>query len=392
VGDLTGGPRGLGLLDSGRAAVRYAKHRGLQRAARKLFRAFILGRQRIYLTRSNQCEVAALPLRTNGVEVRLARPNDPLVEAFPHLTISKIATWLAPDHLMFVILCDGRLVGYRCVSTKVDPSVSGFLGLRPHQIYTVFMYTNPEHRQHGLTRITRIAVARELVKRGFREAWSAESPTNHNAVIATERKGPIRVGTLTRTSLLGRVGFSMTPVTTLSPQLIHRQLTQFKEIARSAASVGLLFNPSVTIGVEGADALKSVAAELGAELTLLPVRETADQTSTFHEAFATALKQGVTGLIVLSDPMMKDHRRTIVALVNRYRLAALFDAKEFVAAGGLMACGTPAPCLRDFDSLLAYLDTMDAAGHPPEAGDEPELVVNRHTAAALGLVVPPTLR
>jgi hypothetical protein len=85
-------------------------------------------------------------------------------------------------------------------------------------------------------------------------------------------------------------------------------------------------------------------------------------------------------LIVVSDPMIKEHRRSLVSLVSRYRIPAIFDAKDFVDVGGLMSFGPPVRCWRDFDGFVAYLDAARATKHPVGGDSEPELIVNRAAA------------
>jgi putative ABC transport system substrate-binding protein len=193
--------------------------------------------------------------------------------------------------------------------------------------------------------------------------------------------------------MLGRVRFRATPATRLEPMLVGRQLTLLRQVAPAASRVGVLLNPSViktSLHVE--EAAQRLAAEAGTALTFLPVREAADQAAAFEAALSMARETGLDGLIVLSDPMMKAHRRALAALAGRYRLPAIFDAREFVGAGGLMSCAIHAPVLRDFDSLLASYDER-ARFDPVKAGaEELDLAVNRSAAAALGLAVPSTLQ
>jgi putative ABC transport system substrate-binding protein len=160
--------------------------------------------------------------------------------------------------------------------------------------------------------------------------------------------------------------------------MVRAQLALLRQVAPHVSRVGLFFNPSV-VNAEVQN------EEAGA--TFLPVREEADQLSAFNRVFSTVRKVGLHGLIVFSDPMMRDYRRTIVGLVRGCRLPAIFDAEEFVAAGGLMSFGAPAPCLRDIDSVIAYVDTQGT----PAASGTSELVVNGKAASELGLVVPPAL-
>ncbi len=380
------------LLRAAGDAVRYARDRGLRRAARKVFRTYVFARERLYVTRNDLLAMAQWPLDTSVFKVRRARPDDPLVEAFGHLKASTVSRWLGSPYFLYVILHEGKLVGLRCLSTGAGPALDAFFRLRPDQLFAVMYYTRPEYRRRGLSRIVKIAGARDLVQRGYRESFATELPTNYDTLIATQRTGSRRLGTLTRTCLFGRVRFALTPTTILSSQLVLRQLTILRQVVPKLPHVGVLFNPSVVIPTsETEPATSALAAELGTKVTFFPVREAADQIGAFRSAFSTARAVGISGLIVFSDPMMSNYRRTIVSLVERLRVPAIFDAKEFVDAGGFMAYGSATPGLGDIESVIAYDDAVRAAVQPRLDRAEPALVVNRKATGALDLVVPSAL-
>lgn len=373
-------------------ALRYLREYGLGRALRKLVRTYFFARERMYVVYVNWMEDAKSPLTLDGCEVRPARPDDPLAEAFPHLTSSTITAWLRPDHFFYVLLRGGTLAGYRCVSTTATPSVGGFFRLRRHQLFVVDHFIRPELRRLGLARITKFAVAREVVARGFSEALALEAPTNYDEIISGPRRGVRRIGTLIRTCLLGRVRFALTPMMTLSPELVHRQLALLKQVAPHVSHAGVLFNPTVvTTTAETEQAATASVAQLEAKVTFLPVRDAGDQAGAFEAAFSKGRDAGIQGLLVVSDPMMKEYCRVIVRLVERLGIPAVYDGREFVAAGGLMSYGSPPPCFADIESAMAYRDTRKTGEHRPPGEGTPRFVANRKAAAKLGLAVPPDL-
>jgi hypothetical protein len=373
-------------------AIGYLQRYGVSQAARRFWQTYLFDRRRIYLNRYDMRAMAQLPVDTSGFEVRLAQPDDPIRESFPHLSPSTIATWLRPEHLLFLTVHRGQLVAYRCLSTRASVWVAPFVRRRPDQLHGIIIHVREDLRRHGLARITRILASRAAVARGFHWLLGTEQPTNHKALIANDRVGLTRLGTLTRTCVLGHVRFWATPASTLEPPLVSRQLTLLKRIAPAVSRVGLLVNPSVLLtSPEAEEATQRLAAAAGAELAVLPVREAVDQAGAFAAALATARDTGVNGLIVLSDPMMKAHHRALVTLIRRHRLPAIFDAPEFVAAGGLMSCQIPEPVLRDYDSLVAAYDMRHRSRHAQASANALDLAVNRSTAATLGLTVPSDL-
>ena len=372
------------------AATRYLSEYGLRQTARKLFRTQVYARERMYLIRWDPLPLASLPLTTGDFELRLARPDDRLTEAFPHLRRSWIAPWFGPGHFFHLALHKGTPVAYRCLASTAGPLLDPFLRLRAHQLYAVDRFTRPEFRRRGLLRIMKIAQAHAVVPRGIRDVWAVESVTNHDAIISSDKTGTVRVGTLIRTSVLGRLHFSLTPARILPAELIRRQLGLLRQLVPALARVGVLFNPSVTRAeVETSESTKALAAALGVDLVFFEVRAESDQVAALIQVFSAMAHAAVGGLIVLSDPMLRDYRRAIVGLVNRYRLPAVYDAKPFVDAGGLMAYGAPLVELRDIQSVIDHLDrqastALDAQVPPPGLA----LTVNRRAAAALGLEHP----
>jgi putative ABC transport system substrate-binding protein len=114
----------------------------------------------------------------------------------------------------------------------------------------------------------------------------------------------------------------------------------------------------------------------------------------FESAFAEARRREVGALIVLGSPLFYVHRARLVELSAKHRLPTIYAQREFVVgAGGLMSYG--ADYHHQFRRAAAYVDKILKGAKP---GDLPieqptrfELVINRKTARALGLTIPPAV-
>ena len=98
-------------------------------------------------------------------------------------------------------------------------------------------------------------------------------------------------------------------------------------------------------------------------------------------------------LLVAADPFFDTRRDWIIASVQRLRIPAIYQFRDYAAAGGLMSYG--------IDVMDAYKHFGRYAGRilkGAKASELPvlqsakfEFVVNLKTATALGLAIPPTL-
>jgi putative tryptophan/tyrosine transport system substrate-binding protein len=110
-------------------------------------------------------------------------------------------------------------------------------------------------------------------------------------------------------------------------------------------------------------------------------------------AFATLDKEGARGVIVAGDAILFDHRRQIADLALRNHLPSIFAEREFVVDGGLMSYGEN---LSNFYRRSAFfVDKIFRGANPADLPVEQptafHLVINRGTAKALALTIPPQL-
>jgi ABC-type uncharacterized transport system substrate-binding protein len=189
---------------------------------------------------------------------------------------------------------------------------------------------------------------------------------------------------------LPRPGGNATGFTPIVRSLGGKWAELLKEIAPRVARVSLLFNPLTATFIEGyLPPFKAAAASLGTEAIVVPVNDMAG----LESLIATEAREPGSGLVVIPDAFTIQHRVEIIALAARYHIPAVYWSRSFTEAGGLISYG---PFIVDeYRRAASYVDRILKGAKPSElpvqAPVKFELVVNRKTAKALGLDVPPSL-
>jgi putative ABC transport system substrate-binding protein len=165
-----------------------------------------------------------------------------------------------------------------------------------------------------------------------------------------------------------------------------------KELLPAMTKIAVLWHPGAFSEQTTSGMLKQVtdlAGGLGLGLQLAEVRGL-DQ---FERAFSDMAKQRVNALFQLPSPMFYQERKHLVEVAAQYRLPAMYNAREFVEVGGLISYGANIPEVNRRVAVYAdkILKGAKPSNLPVEQPTKFELAVNRKTAKALGIEVPPSL-
>jgi len=194
---------------------------------------------------------------------------------------------------------------------------------------------------------------------------------------------------------LARPGGNVTGVQILSSDLIGKRIQLLKELLPSLSHVATLFEnltlPDVSpTSHDSYNTAADIAARtVGISRDSFVVAGPQD----FPTAFRGMREKGDQALLLFNTPFMNTNRRQIVDLAATHRIAALYENRAWVEAGGLMSYGAnPAELSRRY---AAYVDKIlrgvKPADLPVEQPTKFELVINLKTAKALGLTIPPSL-
>jgi putative ABC transport system substrate-binding protein len=212
---------------------------------------------------------------------------------------------------------------------------------------------------------------------------AAKQATSTIPIVVANTGDPVAEGLV---ASLARPGGNITGLSSISPEVVGKQLELFKEVAPKVSRVAVLQNPnnhahpSVLRQAEGA------ARALGVQLHILQARTPPE----IDAAFAAMRSQRAGGVLVLRDSLFFAQRTQIVALAAKSRLPAVYGIREEAEAGGLMSYG--ANLAANYRRAATYVDKILKGAKPADLPVEQptrfELVINGKTAKALGLTIP----
>jgi putative ABC transport system substrate-binding protein len=167
-----------------------------------------------------------------------------------------------------------------------------------------------------------------------------------------------------------------------------------KEVAPKLDRVAVMSNPDTSPQTKLFQrAIESAAQKLGIKVVAAPIRNDADIMHSIEDLAGPP----PGGLILPTDSFTRGRHGRIVELANQARMPTIAADAEFVNEGGLMfyGAGSIAELASQFRKAASYVDRILKGAKPgdlPIQGAEKfELAINRKTATALGLEVPPKL-
>ena len=238
-------------------------------------------------------------------------------------------------------------------------------------------------------------LAKELLDSGVRIILATSQPsiaaaarvTKSVPVIGRMVDDPVANG-MARS--LARPGSNVTGIYTMTEEMNPKRLALLKEVAPSVHRVGVLMRhdfPSAEDAEHAWEVAVAAARQLGLELVALNARSADEITGAFEQAAA----DNVDGIMTFRNPTVVTFLKRITDLCRQHRLPAVFDAREYVEAGGLMSYG---PNIDEtYRQLAVYVNKLlhgaPASEMPIEQPTTFEFVVNKRTAAAIGITLSP---
>jgi putative ABC transport system substrate-binding protein len=197
---------------------------------------------------------------------------------------------------------------------------------------------------------------------------------------------PVASGIVPR---LNRPGGNITGFATSETSLGGKWLELLSEIAPGLKRVAIMFNPDTAPVSTYMPSLETAARSLKVAAITEPVHRDVE----IETAIIRLGREPGGGLVVMGDSFMFAHRASIISAAVRNNVPAVYPYSEVARVGGLLSYDVDR--VDNYRRAATYVDRI-LRGEKP--GDLPvqlptkfEMVVNRKTATALGLAIPPSI-
>jgi putative ABC transport system substrate-binding protein len=251
------------------------------------------------------------------------------------------------------------------------------------------LYDEYQPRRAGEHAATLVAAKVDLIVAGGTDvAVAARQVTRTLPIVMAVSADPVAAGLV---ASLARPGGNVTGLSNAFQKTTARRLQLLVEAVPGLQRVAMMVDLHAMRGheelAEGVEAGRSIGVQV------LPVEVAAvDQ---FDAAFATARNQHAQGVMLGQSVMFALNWSRLAALALAARLPSIAGPGDipFARAGGLMTYGTSIP--HNWQRAATYVQKIlqgAAPGDlPVEQSNHVELIINRGTADALGLKLPPQL-
>ena len=196
---------------------------------------------------------------------------------------------------------------------------------------------------------------------------------------------PVEVGLV---ASVGRPGGNVTGTTNLNMEVTPKRLELLHELLPKATAVALLVNPANAVIAEAETrTVQTAARTLGLQLHILQASTEAE----VERAVASLAQLGAGGLVISTgDAFFNSESAYLAAVTVRNAVPAIYQGRDFVAAGGLVGYGGSVVDSYHLAGIYAgrILTGEKPADLPVLQSTKVEMFINLKTAKALDITIP----
>jgi len=225
-----------------------------------------------------------------------------------------------------------------------------------------------------------------MVSTGTGSSLAAKAASSTVPLVFLSQGDPVKEGLV---ASFNRPRGNATGMALLTGLLVAKRLEFARQLVPGGAPIGYLQNPLAPEAAAYLTEVETAARGIGQPIITVNASNEAD----IDAAFEALSQQRAGALVVATDGYLFSRRNQIVALSARRRIPAIYDHREYAAAGGLISYGAHLPdAFRQIGIYVArILKGETPADLPVIQPTRFELIINLKTAKALGRDVPDRL-
>jgi putative ABC transport system substrate-binding protein len=225
-----------------------------------------------------------------------------------------------------------------------------------------------------------------IVARATNGSQAAKQATSTIPIVMVGSGDPIAAGII---KSFARPGGNITGISGLSHELITKRLEVLKDVVPNLNLLGVLsVGRGGSVGTDRQiKELELAAQALQVKLLYLIGKHDPKE---LENAFETWVRKRVQAFVPTGSPGFFVERKRIADLAAKHRLPAVYHAKEFVDAGGLMSYGIDYP--DQYRRAAYFVDRILKGSKPADLPVEHpmkfEFIINLKAAKQIGLTIP----
>ena len=183
--------------------------------------------------------------------------------------------------------------------------------------------------------LTRLPVIVVVSTGGEPAALAAKAATSTIPIVFGTGTDPVKAGLV---ASYNRPGGNATGINFQTADMEAKRLGLLHELMPQAKNIAFLYNPKFAAAEGQLHDVQEAARTLGLQINALHA-STDDE---INAAFRTMVQQQTAALILAADPFFDTRRSQLVVLAAYNSLPAIYQFREYAAAGGLMSYGIDA--------------------------------------------------
>jgi putative tryptophan/tyrosine transport system substrate-binding protein len=225
-----------------------------------------------------------------------------------------------------------------------------------------------------------------IVTDGTPTTLAAQKATRTIPIVFGSAGDPVGNGLV---ASLAQPGGNTTGIALLSNDTSTKQLEMLRGMVPGLSRVAVLSNPGNQYSSVGLKSLRAAGEAMKVQILSMDVRTPQD----IEEAFPSMKRERAGAALYVPDSFLGEQRGLMARLAMKHQIPFMGPGRQNPEAGGLMSYGQNME--DNYRRAATYVDKILKGARPSDLPvQQPtqlELVINRKTAKALGLTIPPEL-